>query len=198
MMQAGLLSLCLSVCVGGGTGRDVYYRRAKQDGYRARSAYKLLQLDERFGFFGPDTRRVVDLCAAPGSWSQVVRTRLAAAAAAADARKQRNASQAGAATEMNEEEASAVATKTGPTGRTGGPADDPSTATVIVAIDLQEMAPIEGVHLLRGDITAASTACRVLELFSGSKAQVVLCDGAPDVTGMRDMDEQIQVRACVR
>ena len=55
--------------------RDIYYRRAKEEGYRARSAFKLLQLDEEFNLFeGVD--RAVDLCAAPGSWSQVLAGRL--------------------------------------------------------------------------------------------------------------------------
>lgn len=51
--------------------RDVYYRLGKSAGYRARSAYKLLHLDEEFELFqGVET--AVDLCAAPGSWSQVL------------------------------------------------------------------------------------------------------------------------------
>ena len=48
--------------------RDIYYRRAKEEGWRARSAYKLLHVDEEFDLFGGVTR-AVDLCAAPGSWS---------------------------------------------------------------------------------------------------------------------------------
>lgn len=50
--------------------KDPYFQRAKQEGYRARSAYKLLQIQEKFHII----RRgnvVVDLGAAPGSWSQV-------------------------------------------------------------------------------------------------------------------------------
>jgi len=52
------------------TGRDEYYNRAKQEGYRARSAYKLKQLDREAGLFGPGNT-VVDLGAAPGGWLQV-------------------------------------------------------------------------------------------------------------------------------
>jgi 23S rRNA (uridine2552-2'-O)-methyltransferase len=51
---------------------DPYVRRAREDGYRARAAYKLLELDEKDKFLGR-SRIVVDLGAAPGSWSQVAR-----------------------------------------------------------------------------------------------------------------------------
>ncbi|MDQ2878169.1 MAG: RlmE family RNA methyltransferase [Pseudomonadota bacterium] len=51
---------------------DPYVRRAKADGYRSRAAYKLTELDERFGFL-KGSRRVIDLGIAPGGWSQVVR-----------------------------------------------------------------------------------------------------------------------------
>jgi tRNA (cytidine32/guanosine34-2'-O)-methyltransferase len=55
--------------------RDIYYRLAKEQGWRARSAFKLLQIDEDFNLF-EGVKRVVDLCAAPGSWSQVLSQRL--------------------------------------------------------------------------------------------------------------------------
>jgi len=124
--------------------RDIYYRLAKEQGWRARSAFKLLQIDERFEIFkGVD--RVVDLCAAPGSWSQVLSKKLA---------------------------------------------DNPKGK--IVAVDLQPMAPIEGVICLQGDITASSTADEIIGHFDGEKADLVVCDGAPDVTGLHDLDEFVQ------
>ncbi|CAB0030329.1 unnamed protein product [Trichogramma brassicae] len=55
--------------------RDIYYRRAKEEGWRARSAFKLLQIDQEFSIFNGVTK-AVDLCAAPGSWSQVLSRRL--------------------------------------------------------------------------------------------------------------------------
>lgn len=50
---------------------DPYVKRAQAEGWRARAAFKLLELDERFGLLA-QAERVVDLGAAPGSWSQVV------------------------------------------------------------------------------------------------------------------------------
>jgi 23S rRNA (uridine2552-2'-O)-methyltransferase len=52
------------------TRKDRFYNRAKQEGYRTRSAYKLKQLDRECGLFGPGNT-VVDLGAAPGGWLQV-------------------------------------------------------------------------------------------------------------------------------
>ena len=51
--------------------RDIYVRQSKIDGYRARSAYKLIEIDEKFKIFKGGLS-VVDIGAAPGSWSQYV------------------------------------------------------------------------------------------------------------------------------
>mmetsp|Transcript_40800 Transcript_40800/g.66164 ORF Transcript_40800/g.66164 Transcript_40800/m.66164 type:complete len:301 (-) Transcript_40800:525-1427(-) len=130
--------------------RDIYYRKAKEEGWRARSAFKLLQLDEQFRILD-GARRVVDLCAAPGSWSQVISRKLA-------------------------------------------PARETGEDVKVVAVDLQEMAPIDGVVQLQGDITSIATVERVLSLFDGQLADVVVSDGAPDVTGMHDVDEYVQAQ----
>jgi 23S rRNA (uridine2552-2'-O)-methyltransferase len=53
---------------------DPYVRRAKAENYRSRAAYKLLELDERFGLL-KGVGAVVDLGIAPGGWSQVLRRR---------------------------------------------------------------------------------------------------------------------------
>ncbi|PNY16352.1 ribosomal RNA methyltransferase 1-like protein [Trifolium pratense] len=110
--------------------RDIYYRKAKEEGWRARSAFKLLQIDEEFNIF-EGVKRVVDLCAAPGSWSQVLSRKLyLPAKLAPDAKDEK--------------------------------------LPLIVAIDLQPMAPIEGVIQVQGDITNARTAevvCTAVFLF---------------------------------
>lgn len=51
---------------------DPYVKQAKADGYRSRAAYKLIELDEKFGLIRGKSR-VVDLGIAPGGWAQVVR-----------------------------------------------------------------------------------------------------------------------------
>lgn len=81
--------------------------------------------------------RAVDLCAAPGSWSQVLSKKLYENKDASDNVK-------------------------------------------IVAVDLQAMSPIPGVTQLQGDITKLSTATSIIEHFGNQKAQLVVCDGAPD------------------
>ncbi|EDV19267.1 putative tRNA (cytidine(32)/guanosine(34)-2'-O)-methyltransferase [Trichoplax sp. H2] len=134
--------------------RDIYYRQAKEEGWRARSAFKLLQIDEEFTIFKGVTR-AVDLCAAPGSWSQVLSKKL---------RNQEN---------LSEAEQSKVK---------------------IVAVDLQAMAPLDGVIQIQGDITSVSTANRIIDYFEGEKADLVVCDGAPDVTGQHDLDEYFQAQ----
>eukprot|EP00873_Tetraselmis_striata_P045961 jgi/Tetstr1/466225/TSEL_010782.t1 len=140
--------------------RDIYYRKAKEDGWRARSAYKLLQIDEAFNLF-EGVHNVVDLCAAPGSWSQVLSRKVYLPALA-----------------------------------TGQPADGTGTGKLpkIVAVDLQPMAPIEGVIQLQGDITSLQTSQQVISHFDGGQADLVVSDGAPDVTGLHDMDEFVQAQ----
>lgn len=124
--------------------RDLYYRRAKEEGYRARSAFKLLQMNEQFGLFD-DVSKVVDLCAAPGSWSQVLTS---------EVKKDKK----------------------------------------IVAVDLQPMTPIDGVTCIQADITHPKTLQKILDIFDGEKADFVCSDGAPDVTGLHDLDEYIQAQ----
>lgn len=120
--------------------RDYYYYQAKVLGYRARSAFKLLDIDREFNIFEASAN-IIDLCAAPGSWSQVLRQQ---------------------------------------------------TSAKIVAIDVQEMVPIEGVHILKQDITSEECFKQVESIFGSDLADLIVCDGAPDVTGFHDLDEFLQ------
>ena len=60
---------------------DPYVKRAKAEGYRSRAAYKLIELDEKYGLL-KGVKAVVDLGIAPGGWSQVVRKKAPKAAVA--------------------------------------------------------------------------------------------------------------------
>ena len=157
--------------------RDVFYRRAKEAGYRARSAFKLLQLDEEFDLFGTKggregsrVRRAVDLCAAPGSWSQVLADRLI----------HDNDEKSGGDQQQKHKE------------EDDGISNSEEEEVKIVAVDLQPMAPLPGVHCLQGDITSLETAQSIIRHFRGRRAELVVCDGAPDVTGLHDIDEYVQ------
>eukprot|EP00879_Flechtneria_rotunda_P000894 GHRR01001021.1.p1 GENE.GHRR01001021.1~~GHRR01001021.1.p1 ORF type:complete len:326 (+),score=100.92 GHRR01001021.1:1748-2725(+) len=72
-------------------------------------------------------------------------------------------------------------------------AGDPSPPR-IVSVDLQPMAPIEGVTQLQGDITSEATARQVIQQFHGDHADLIVCDGAPDVTGLHDLDQYVQLQ----
>ena len=213
--------------------RDIYYRKAKEVGFRARSAFKLLQLNETFDLFN-GVVRAVDLCAAPGSWSQVLSRRLGAGEAAAAAASSSSSSTSSASSTSSSSSTSSTATSailSSPGKRTASyqasvaelpPASKRARSEVgssssssassssttaaaaaaavatddvkIVAVDLQEMAPIDGVECLQGDITSETTARRIISYFSGKLADLVVCDGAPDVTGLHDIDEYVQAQ----
>ncbi|KAF7678765.1 putative tRNA (cytidine(32)/guanosine(34)-2'-O)-methyltransferase [Astathelohania contejeani] len=121
--------------------RDIYYRLAKKMGYRARSAFKLIHIDESYNIFD-GISNIVDLCAAPGSWSQVVMEKCPHAK--------------------------------------------------LVSVDLQEMVPIEGATCLKEDITSDICTKKINNIFGDKKVELVLCDGAPDITGLHDLDEYFQ------
>lgn len=152
--------------------RDVYYRLAKEEGWRARSAFKLLQINDDFNIF-QGVARAVDLCAAPGSWSQVLSKKLRM-----EGEKQLEVTKSSSDTSLTPEASSA----------------DLPAGVKIVAVDLQAMAPIPGVVQIQGDITKKTTATQIISHFEGKKADLVICDGAPDVTGLHDIDEFIQAQ----
>lgn len=176
--------------------RDAYYRLAKEEGWRARSAYKLLQLDEEFNLFEGVTR-VVDLCAAPGSWSQVLSRVLIKGEKFGRAgwEQRQDETQRYVLGQPKREEADETA-KT----------DErlaPREGVRIVAIDLQPMSPLEGVTTLRADITHPSTIPLMLKALdpetydpkatsASHPVDLVISDGAPDVTGLHDLDIYVQ------
>ena len=65
---------------------------------------------------------------------------------------------------------------------------------IILALDLQPMAPLPDVIQVQADLTHPATPPLLLSHLQGHKAQLVVCDGAPDVTGLHDLDEYIQAQ----
>jgi tRNA (cytidine32/guanosine34-2'-O)-methyltransferase len=179
--------------------RDAYYRLAKEQGWRARSAFKLLQLDEEFNLFEGVTR-VVDLCAAPGSWSQVLSRVLIKGEKFGRAAWEEKQQNPGSAVPGDAGKTSAQ-----PSLLTHAEVREalPRSDVKIVSIDLQPMTPLEGITTLCADITHPSTIPLLLKALdpdnfdptstsASHPVDLVLSDGAPDVTGLHDLDIYIQ------
>lgn len=114
---------------------DPYVQKAKSDGYRARAAYKLLEIDERAGLLQPG-QRVVDLGCAPGGWLQVCLRR---------------------------------------------------GVKELVGIDLLEVEPVVGAHIVQGDVNNDTDVAAMMEGLSGPP-DLVLSDMAANTTGHRQTD----------
>jgi len=125
---------------------DPYVKLAAREGYRARAAYKLKEIDETLGLIRPGNL-VVDLGSAPGAWSQYVRRRLSPAGAAV--------------------------------GELDG---------TILALDLLPMEPVEGVAFVQGDFREPEVLSRLEALMAGRKADAVVSDMAPNLSGIAAAD----------
>ncbi len=121
--------------------KDYYYKEAKKHGYRARSAFKLLQIQQRYRVL----RRggvVIDLGASPGGWSQIAA----------------------------------------------------KYASIVIAVDLQPMQPLDRVIFVKGDITKDETIEKIRQHIS--EADVVISDASPNISGKYTMDQARSVWLC--
>ena len=125
---------------------DPYVKLAQREGFRARAAYKLSEIDEQFKLLRPG-QLVVDLGSTPGAWSQYIRRKFAAGGAAVG--------------ELN--------------GR-------------IVALDLLEMEPIEGVTFIQGDFREDEVLAKLNAAVNNEPVDVVVSDMAPNLTGVTVTD----------
>ena len=130
---------------------DPYVKQAQREGYRARAAYKLKEIDEALKLIKPG-QLVVDLGAVPGAWSQYVRRRFAP-------------TQAGS----------------------GGAASGALNGTII-ALDLLDFEPIEGVEFIQGDFREEAVLARLEERLGGRRVDVVISDMAPNLSGIEASD----------
>lgn len=120
--------------------KEEYYKKAKQQDYRSRASFKLLQLNRKYKII-KNGDSVVDLGAAPGGWSQV-------------------------ALELVGEDG------------------------LVVAVDLNWIKPFpeENFWGIKGDFTAEETLEEIRRTLQG-KAQVVISDAAPKLSGIKDLDQ---------
>jgi 23S rRNA (uridine2552-2'-O)-methyltransferase len=126
--------------------KEHFYKEAKRTGYRARSAFKLLQIQRRFNLI-PKNGIVADLGAAPGGWSQIVKEIV---------------------------------------GEQG----------FVIGVDLSSIKPLEHVQFIQGDITQAETIERIKDLMCDRRADLVLSDMSPDISGCYSVDQARSAWLC--
>jgi 23S rRNA (uridine2552-2'-O)-methyltransferase len=122
--------------------RDQYRRLAKDQGYRARSAYKLLQMNRSYNIIKKGDK-VVDLGCAPGGWLQVA-------------------------------------------------VKEVRSSGKVIGIDLKPVTPIADAIILQGSIEDPNMLSKISKIL-GCKADVVLSDLAPNVSGIWDIDHARQI-----
>ena len=118
--------------------KEHFYNEAKRVGYRARSAFKLKQIQNKFKIL-KEGDMIIDIGAAPGGWSQVAKEIV---------------------------------------GENG----------IVIGIDLSPIKPISGVIFLQGDMTHKTSLTEILKLIDKEKADVVLSDMSPDISGNYSID----------
>lgn len=123
---------------------DPYVKLAQKEGYRARAAYKLKEIDESEKLIKPG-QVVVDLGSTPGSWSQYVRKKMS--------------------------------------GQEGGGING-----TIIGLDMLPMEPVADVHFILGDFREAKALRQLDVILTGRKADLVLSDMAPNLSGIPTAD----------
>ncbi|MYN02237.1 rRNA methyltransferase [Pseudoduganella sp. DS3] len=123
---------------------DPYVKAAQKDGFRARAAYKLKEIDEDEKLVKPG-QVIVDLGCTPGSWGQYVRRKLA------------------------------------------GKEDGGINGTMI-GLDILPMEPIADMHFIQGDFRENEVLDQLAEVLQGRKADLVLSDMAPNLSGIAVAD----------
>lgn len=149
---------------------DPYVKMAQKEGYRARAAYKLKEIDEVFRLARPG-QVIVDLGAAPGAWSQYLRRRLA----------KRGASELGTPTEDGAVEAT-------PREGLNDAARGMHVDATLIALDVLPMEPIDGVRIILGDFRDDAVLVHLEQTLAGSPVDLVLSDMAPNLSGIESAD----------
>ena len=191
--------------------RDPYVRLrlSHPASYRSRSAFKLLELEKKWGGFlsRSDVQVVVDLGAAPGGWSQVVAEKLGWVDVAERSSKRESIHdrkfEAGARRKGTMNQSLGVDGTAGhPTSSELYAADllcekeEPTGRGTILALDLLPMEHIPGVRTLQLDFLQPSTVSHLSSLLPGGRADVVLSDMAPNMSGNKVRDAALGREIC--
>ena len=126
--------------------KEHFYKEAKKVGYRARSAFKLKQIQNKFKIIQKGDL-VLDFGAAPGGWSQVAKELV---------------------------------------GEQG----------IVIGVDLSPIESLDGVTFLQGDLTTESTMIEIIEIMGDNKADVILSDMSPDISGNYSVDHARSIYLC--
>lgn len=126
--------------------KEHFYKEAKKVGYRARSAFKLKQIQNKFKIIQKGDS-VLDFGAAPGGWSQVAKELV---------------------------------------GEQG----------TVIGVDLSPIESLDGVTFLQGDLTMESTMLEIIEIMGDNKADVILSDMSPDISGNYSVDHARSIYLC--
>ena len=126
--------------------REHFYKEAKRVGYRARSAFKLKQIQKKFRIMR-EGDAIIDFGSAPGGWSQVAKELV---------------------------------------GEDG----------TVIGIDLLRIEPINGVTFLQGDLTKEPTLRKIIEICEGNKADILLSDMSPNISGNYSVDQARSIYLC--
>jgi 23S rRNA (uridine2552-2'-O)-methyltransferase len=128
--------------------RDQFRRKAKEEGYRSRAAYKLIQINNKYRIIRAGAK-IVDLGCAPGGWLQVT-------------------------------------------------SDLVGERGLVVGVDISVVKPIgrKNVRIIQDDISSEGFTKRLCEVMGKGKADCVLADLSPKLSGIWDMDHFKQIELC--
>lgn len=142
--------------------KDPYVKRAVKETYRARSAFKLQEINEKFNFIKSGDV-IIDIGASPGSWSQL-------------AVKLTNSDKKGRFFKRFIKKNHFYLDKTKPQGK-------------VISLDRDFIYPINGAHVLSyTDVTLPQTILKIEHILNGQKATSVISDMAPNSTGQSTFD----------
>lgn len=157
--------------------KDPFVKLRAQDAYRSRSAYKLLEIDEKYRILRRTRTTIVDLGAAPGGWSEAAARRM-------QENRARRERQAMIESDLRVSHSTL-------------PVDQTTSPIRIIAVDLLPIVSIPGVHTIQGDFLSLQTQAQVTSVLQGRPVDIVLSDMCGNISGNRDRDSESSLQLCL-